>query len=75
MFLIRSVLGNPNSMKNVIQIRVQCGLNGRSGHNAQLVVEVDDVKGVENVQRQLSGTENTFVKEEMILKKRAAMKM
>ena len=75
MFLIRNVLGNLNSTKSVIQIRVQCGPNGRSGHNAQLLVGVEDVKGVENVQRQLSGTENTFVKEEMILKKRAAMKM
>ena len=75
MFLIRNVLGSLNSMKSVIQIRVQCGRNGRSGHNAQLLVEVDDVKEAENVQRQLSGTDDTFVKEEMISKKKHAMKM
>ena len=75
MFLIRNVLGNLNSMKSVIQIHAQCGQNGHSGHNVQLVVEEEDVKGAENVQRQLFGTDDTFVKEEMILKKRPAMKM
>ena len=75
MLPIHSVLGNLNSKKSVTQIRVQCGPNGRSGHSAQLLVEVEDVKGVENVQRQLSGTDDTFVKEEMILKKKPAIKM
>ena len=75
MFLIRNVLESLSSMKSVIQIPVQCGPNGRSGHNAQLVVGVEDVKEAENVQRQPSVTEDTFVKEEMISKKKHAMKM
>ena len=63
------------SKKNVMQRGVPCGLNGPSGHNAQLLVVVEDDREVENVQRQLSGMGGTFVMEVMTMKKKLAMKM
>ena len=74
MFLIHNVLANLTSKKNVTQRFVRCGPNGLSGRNVQLVVAEEDVREVANVQRQLSGMDDIFVKEGMTTKKKLVMK-
>ena len=74
MFRIHNVLVNLSWKKIVTPNNVRCGPNGLSGRNVQLVVAEEDVKEAESVQRPLSETGDTFVKEGMTMKKKHVMK-
>ena len=75
MFPTLNVWANRRSKKNVIPRLVQCGPNGQSGPNVRQHAAVEEDKEVGNVPLQLSGMEDTFVKEETTMRKRLAMKM
>ena len=74
MFLTHNVLVNQNYKKNATHRCVQCGQNGLNGLNAQLVVEEEGVKEVENARHQLFGMDDTFAKERVIMRKKHVMK-